>query len=305
MPSKSAKAVDITLIVSETVLSALVDAAGSAPFPLLKEAAGSALLILQAVQKARSNKSAFNDLATESCNYTYKVITSIKNPQETGKLKEDLSTLCSTLADVQKYASKYAKKRMIFFFFRSLLLPNRDENKIAGYSKAIEVAFRNFNFECNVDLREQATEIRTDVKEILQDVKHHRDTRDTLVVNTNTNSGNTTTTVVSDSNNNDSISYGAPINEHKPIDVTSLASPPPILVAPPVTDMSALLSAKKSINATINHNTNSGNTTNTTIMKSNNNSSLTVTGASRNSYRQTPPPSPQRLNFQRGIVPRY
>ncbi|EDR07800.1 uncharacterized protein LACBIDRAFT_327508 [Laccaria bicolor S238N-H82] len=259
MPSKSAKAVDITLIVSETVLSALVDAAGSAPFPLLKEAAGSALLILQAVQASLAPRDP-------------RVITDIK------------------------YASKYAKKRMIFFFFRSLLLPNRDENKIAGYSKAIEVAFRNFNFECNVDLREQATEIRTDVKEILQDVKHHRDTRDTLVVNTNTNSGNTTTTMVSDSNNNDSISYG---------DVTSLASPPPILVAPPVTDMTALLSAKKSINATINHNTNSGNTTNTTIMKSNNNSSLTVTGASRNSYRQTPPPSPQRLNFQRGIVPRY
>ena len=50
MPSKSSKAVDTTLIVSEAVLSALGNAAGFAPIPFLREAAGSALSILQAVQ---------------------------------------------------------------------------------------------------------------------------------------------------------------------------------------------------------------------------------------------------------------
>lgn len=54
MPSKSSKAVETTLIVSEAVLSALNDAAGFAPVPLLKEAAGSALKILQAVQASLS-----------------------------------------------------------------------------------------------------------------------------------------------------------------------------------------------------------------------------------------------------------
>lgn len=68
-------------------------------------------------------------------------------------------------------------------------------------------------FESNVDLREHCTEIKTDVKEILQEVKEHRDTRvtpppSTLVVNTNTNSGNTTTNTISDSYNNNSMSYG-------------------------------------------------------------------------------------------------
>ena len=62
-------------------------------------------------------------------------------------------------------------------------------------------------FESNVDLREQSSEITTDIKEILQEVKQHGDTPSTLVVDTRTNSGNTTTTTISDSNN-DSISYG-------------------------------------------------------------------------------------------------
>ncbi|KIJ94814.1 hypothetical protein K443DRAFT_683448 [Laccaria amethystina LaAM-08-1] len=310
MPSTSSEAVDTTLIVSVAVVSALEEAAGCTSVPFLGQAAGSALSILQAVQKARTNKSAFKALAKDACDYTLKVIKFVKNPKVEGRLKEDLTTLCRILADVEEYASEHLKKRTIILFFRSLLMPSRDENEIAGYHKAIEVAFRNFNFESNVELREQSTEITTDVKEILQEVKHHGDTRatpppSTLVINTNTNSGNTTTTTISDSNNNDSISYGAPINKHKPIDVSSLVSPPPILVAPPVTDISAVLRAKNSINATINNNINSGNTTTKTIENSFNNSSRTITNASRHSRRPMPPPSPQRLNFQRGTVSRY
>ncbi|KAF8327666.1 hypothetical protein F5887DRAFT_924691 [Amanita rubescens] len=147
--------VDISLDVSSIVLSTLRDASKFSPVPLLSAAAGIAVNIVGAVQKARRNKDGFKVLADDSCELVYVIIRAYKDRPRMDDLVDNLQQLVTVLASIQQFAQKGASRSFFTAIFRSGV----DAEKIQRHRDKLQQSMRVFGLQSDIALRETVAKL--------------------------------------------------------------------------------------------------------------------------------------------------
>lgn len=145
--------IDITLDVSIVVLTTLQDVAKMSPVLFLSSAASTALSILDVVQRTRSNKSGFKELAKDSCEVVYDIINAQKDVSQNGDVPIDLvnhlEQLVNVLRSIEKFAIQGASRHLIV----AVLCSSADARHIQDYQKKLYQALRVFGLQSNIILR--------------------------------------------------------------------------------------------------------------------------------------------------------
>ncbi|KAF8348424.1 hypothetical protein F5887DRAFT_1248751 [Amanita rubescens] len=162
--------VDVTLDISLIVLSTLRDAS-KIPIPLLSTAAGIAINIVGAVQKARRNKNGLKALADDSCELVYVIICAHKDTSSAEDmptdLTENLHQLVRTLTSIQMFAETGASRN----FLISMLRSGVDAERTQEYREKLRQSMRVFGLQSDIILRETVAKLASRQVEMMKELK--------------------------------------------------------------------------------------------------------------------------------------
>ncbi|KAG6916692.1 hypothetical protein DXG01_005759 [Tephrocybe rancida] len=145
----------LALDTSDVVLSTLADAAKLTPVPYLQEASGAALGIVKIIQGVRSNKDAFQRLASDACALVYIVLCS------EGRGNEGMATvsptylqhareLAETVRDIYVFAEAQASRNIAL----RIIQYKSDTGTIQEYRDRLRQSLDVFNLESNIAIQE-------------------------------------------------------------------------------------------------------------------------------------------------------
>ncbi|KAF9261225.1 hypothetical protein L218DRAFT_507192 [Marasmius fiardii PR-910] len=169
-PSRWERAGETTIDISQTVLSTVKDLAAFTPVPFLREAAGCALAIIEAVDRVITNKEGFQRLASHACEIVFAVQRATEVGGRTAWNKDDemvdnLRHLLSTLSQIQEYAeSRTGKNPFLRFVYQ-----HSDEQKVPRFREELNHALALFNLQSTI----QSHEILLDIQDNTRHCRLH------------------------------------------------------------------------------------------------------------------------------------
>ncbi|KAM6503134.1 hypothetical protein JOM56_000077 [Amanita muscaria] len=145
--------IDITLDVSVGVLTTLKYVAKISPVAFLSNAASIALSIVDVVQKMRSNKHGFKELANDSCEIVCDIINAYKDISQSGDVPIDLLNHLRQLVNVLRSINEFARKRASRNLFAALLHFNADARRVQDYQRKLYQALQIFGLQSDIIVR--------------------------------------------------------------------------------------------------------------------------------------------------------
>ncbi|KAF4611968.1 hypothetical protein D9613_004559 [Agrocybe pediades] len=128
------------------LLGVLQDAAGLAPVPYLKQAAGVTLKIIEAVQQLKDNKADFRRLAQDATELIATIFDRYKNSPDKAswpppEIAQIISELLGTLTDILHFVEKKVHKKS---FFQRFINNKADGRKVKEYRERLQAAVEKF-----------------------------------------------------------------------------------------------------------------------------------------------------------------
>ncbi|KIL59398.1 hypothetical protein M378DRAFT_27014 [Amanita muscaria Koide BX008] len=145
--------IDITLDVSVGVLTTLKYVAKISPVAFLSNAASIALSIVDVVQKMRSNKHGFKELANDSCEIVCDIINAYKDISQSGDVPIDLLNHLGQLVNVLRSINEFARKGASRNFLAALLRFNADARRVQDYQRKLYQALQIFGLQSDIIVR--------------------------------------------------------------------------------------------------------------------------------------------------------
>ncbi|KAF9555588.1 hypothetical protein CPC08DRAFT_124297 [Agrocybe pediades] len=127
------------------LLGVLQDAAGLAPVPYLKQAAGVTLKIIEAVQQLKDNKAAFRRLAQDATELIATIFDRYKNSPDQAswpppEIAQIISELLGTLTEILKFVQDQVHKNRAIRLINS----KADVGKVKEYRERLQAALEKF-----------------------------------------------------------------------------------------------------------------------------------------------------------------
>lgn len=161
-----AQTISIALDVSVFVLKTLKNVAHISPVPFLFNAATIALSIAEEVQKTRSNKGGFKELAKDSCNIVYEIINLQKDVSTLEgvavDLEKNLVQLLNVLRSIEEFARKGASRRPLLAMFRS----SADARQIQDLKAKLDRAIHVFGLQSHIIVRKTVAQMEEQLNSI-------------------------------------------------------------------------------------------------------------------------------------------
>ncbi|KAG7100179.1 hypothetical protein E1B28_001956 [Marasmius oreades] len=163
--SKWVKVGEVTLDLSQTALSTVKELAEFAPVPFLREAAGCALAIVEAVDRVVTNKEGFRLLASHACEIVFAAQRATLASERTiwnkdSKMMNNLRHLLSTLSQIKEFANSRATKNP----FSRFIHQNSDEQKILAFREMMNHALALFNLQSTIQSHDLLLDIQKNTR---------------------------------------------------------------------------------------------------------------------------------------------
>ncbi|KAG7100180.1 hypothetical protein E1B28_001957 [Marasmius oreades] len=163
--SKWVKVGEVTLDLSQTALSTVKELAEFTPIPFLKEAAGCALAIVEAVDRVITNKEEFRLLASHACELVFVAQRATAASERTiqnkdSKMMNNLRHLLNTLSQIKEFADSRATKNP----FSRFIHQNSDEQKILAFREMMSHALALFNLQSTIQSHDLLLDIQRNTR---------------------------------------------------------------------------------------------------------------------------------------------
>ncbi|KAJ3562388.1 hypothetical protein NP233_g9607 [Leucocoprinus birnbaumii] len=164
----------MAMVIGQSGLQVLKDAAQYVPAPGIGVAAATALAILNLVVTADANKETFVAIGKDACTIMITIIQRV-NLSASGKgvpirleqLNQDATLLKDEMDEIYRIVKKYAKKGIL----RRIVLANMDAGAVKDCQRRLDSALKLFGLQTDIEVRQQLAFLSNQVNQVLEHMR--------------------------------------------------------------------------------------------------------------------------------------